>query len=82
MDIGERQRKLSLWSVPRLTEPENGLFASRKDLRLFDLYHLVYEPTWLRAAHDRVARNAGSMTAGCDGITMAHFDEKLEQNLR
>lgn len=82
MDIGERQRKLSLWSVQRLTEPENGLFASRKDLRLFDLYHLVYEPTWLRAAHDRVARNTGSMTAGCDGITMAHFDEKLEHNLQ
>ncbi|WP_152054433.1 group II intron reverse transcriptase/maturase, partial [Tautonia marina] len=82
MEIGERQRKLSEWSVQRLTEPELGLFASRKDLRLYDLYHLVYEPTWLRAAHDRVARNSGSKTAGCDGITMGKFDADLEGNLR
>ena len=53
MDIGERQRKLNSWSVQRLTEPDQGLFATKKDLRLYDLYHLVYEPTWLRAAHDR-----------------------------
>jgi group II intron reverse transcriptase/maturase len=82
MDIGERQRKLSLWSIQRLTEPEQGLFASRKDLRLYDLYHLVYEPTWLRAAHDHVARNAGSKTAGCDGINMVDFDRNLEENLQ
>jgi RNA-directed DNA polymerase len=82
VDIGERQRKLSLWAVQRLTEPEQGLFASKRDLRLYDLYHLVYEPTWLRAAHERVARNSGSKTAGCDGITMSTFDADLEENLR
>ena len=82
MDVGERQRKLSLWSVQRLEEPRLGLFASKRDLRLYDLYHLVYEPTWLRQAHDHVARNAGSVTAGCDGITMSKFDEDLEGNLR
>jgi RNA-directed DNA polymerase len=82
MNIGERQRKLSLWAEQLRTEPEQGLFASRKDLRLFDLYHLVYEPTWLLAAHDRVARNTGSVTAGCDGINMAKFDANLESNLQ
>ena len=49
MDIGETTEELSLWSVQRLDEPEQGLFASKRDLRLYDLYHLVYEPTWLRA---------------------------------
>jgi len=82
MNIGERQRKLYLWSKQRLDEPQKGLFASQKDLRLFDLYHLVYESNWLRAAHDRVAANAGSKTAGCDGITMADFDRDMEGNLR
>src|SRR5258706_1271235 len=81
MEIGERQRKLRMWSEQRLTDPDLGLFASRKDLRLFDLYHLVYEQNWLRAAHDRVASNAGSRTAGCDGITMEYFDRDLEGNL-
>lgn len=37
---------------------------------------------WLRLAHDYVAQNAGSITAGCDGITMSLFDEKLEANLQ
>jgi RNA-directed DNA polymerase len=82
MDVGERQRKLNLWAEQLRTNPDAGLFAERKDLRLYDLYHLVYEPTWLRQAHDRVAQNAGSVTAGCDGITMAKFDEDLEGNLK
>ena len=38
MNVGEMQRKLSVWSMLRLQEPDNGLFASRKDLRLYDLY--------------------------------------------
>jgi len=82
MDIDEMQRKLSLWAEQRLLEPEKGLFASRKDLRLYDLYHLLYDPNWLRLAHDHVARNSGSITAGCDGINMARFDKTLGDNLQ
>jgi group II intron reverse transcriptase/maturase len=82
VDIGERQRKLNLWAEQLRADRDAGLFASRKDLRLYDLYHLVYEASWLRAAHDHVARNAGSVTAGCDGIDMARFDANLEENLQ
>jgi len=50
VDIGARQRKLNQWAEQLRAEPDQGLFASRRDLRLYDLYHLVCEPTWLRAA--------------------------------
>ncbi|MCA1607000.1 MAG: group II intron reverse transcriptase/maturase, partial [Acidobacteria bacterium] len=53
-----------------------------KEHRFFDLYHLLYDTDWLRLAHDYVAQNAGSRTAGCDGINMSLFDEKLEENLQ
>jgi len=82
MDVGERQRKLSLWAEQLRMDAGQGLFKSRDDLRLYDLYHLIYEPTWLRLAHDRVAQNSGSITAGCDGVNMAAFDENLEENLQ
>jgi RNA-directed DNA polymerase len=68
VNIGEMQRKLSQWAT------------QDKELRFFDLYHLLYDVDWLRLAHDHVARNAGSATAGCDGITMAAWDENLESN--
>ena len=42
----------------------------------------ILESDWLRLAHDYVAQNAGSVTAGCDGIDMALFDEDLEGNLQ
>ncbi len=64
------QRKLSLWAVQDQTH------------RFYDLYHLLYDPDWLRLAHDDVAQNAGSVTAGCDGVTMDRFDEALEANLQ
>jgi RNA-directed DNA polymerase len=70
MNIGEMQRKLSLWA-----EQDQG----RKFYGLFDL---VSEMDWLRLAHDYVAQNAGSRTAGCDGVVMTGFDEDLEGNLR
>lgn len=65
MNIGEMQRKLSLWA------------EKDRNLRFFDLHHLLYDKDWLRLAHDRVAQNAGSVTAGCDGINMDDFDENL-----
>jgi len=82
MDVGKLQRKLTKWSIQRVEEPKYGLFASKKDLRLFDLYHLLYDMEWLRIAHANVSRNAGSKTAGCDGINMSYFDRDLENNLQ
>jgi RNA-directed DNA polymerase len=70
MNVGEMQRKLSQWA------------AQDKQFKFFDLYHLLYDRDWLRLAHDYVKQNAGSITAGCDGINMATFDENLEENLR
>jgi RNA-directed DNA polymerase len=69
MNVGEMQRALS-----RKAEKEpNHKFG--------DLYSLLYGPDWLRLAHDNVAQNAGSKTAGCDGVNMTEFDEDLEGNL-
>jgi retron-type reverse transcriptase len=70
MNSGERQRKLSLKAE---REPNH---------RFDDLYGLLHDRDWLLLAHDYVAQNAGSVTAGCDGITMARFDEHLESNLQ
>lgn len=70
MNIGEMQRKLSLWA-----EQDKG----RKFYGLFDL---ICDMDWLRLAHDHVAQNAGSKTAGCDGLDMGAFDEDLEGNLQ
>src|SRR5687768_13738082 len=70
MDVGDMQRKLSVWA------------EQDQDHRFYDLYHLLYDKDWLRLAHDHVAQNAGRVTAGCDGITMQLFDEDLEGNLQ
>jgi RNA-directed DNA polymerase len=70
MNVGEMQRKLSLWA------------EQDKEHRFFDLYHLLYDTDWLRLAHDYVKQNAGSRTAGCDGINISLFDENLETHLQ
>jgi RNA-directed DNA polymerase len=70
VNIGEMQRKLSQWAT------------QAKEFRFFDLYHLLYDKEWLRLAHDYVSQNAGSRTAGCDGIDMRRFDMGLEENLQ
>src|SRR5579871_3759382 len=70
MNIGEMQRKLSQWA-----EEDKG----RKFYGLFDL---ICDLDWLRLAHAYVAQNAGSKTAGCDGLNMAAFEENLEGNLQ
>lgn len=70
MNVGEMQRKLSAWAT------------QDKEMKFFDLYHLLYDEDWLRLAHDYVKQNAGSITAGCDGINMSTFDENLEMNLQ
>jgi group II intron reverse transcriptase/maturase len=70
MNIGEMQRKLSHWA------------EHSKEHRFFDLFHLIYDKDWLRLAHDYVKQNAGSITAGCDGINLSAFDEDLAINLQ
>ena len=70
MNVGEMQRKLSLWA----TQDQSRKF--------YGLYDLLYDEEWLRLAHDYVQQNAGSRTAGCDGIDMGIFDENLEKNLQ
>jgi retron-type reverse transcriptase len=69
MHIGEMQRLLSVRAEQDRTHQFDNLFG------------FTYHADWLRLAHDRVAQNAGSRTAGCDGITMKSFDEELEGNL-
>lgn len=81
VNVGEMQRKLSQWAEQRLEELEYPLFVGRKDLRLHDLYHLLYDGTWLRQAHEHVCRNRGSRTAGCDGLNMGVFNADLENQL-
>jgi RNA-directed DNA polymerase len=70
MNIGEMQRKLSLWA------------EQDKEREFYGLYDLICREDWLRLAQEYVSQNAGSKTAGCDGITMSDFEEDLEHNLR
>jgi RNA-directed DNA polymerase len=70
MNVGEMQRKLSLWAT------------QDKARTFYGLYALLSNAAWLRLAHDAVKQHAGSMTAGCDGITMQAFDEQLEDHLQ
>ena len=70
MNVGEMQRKLSQWAT------------EDKGRKFYALYDLLQDRDWLRLAHDYVQQNAGSITAGCDGINMTIFDENLEGNLQ
>jgi RNA-directed DNA polymerase len=82
MNVGDMQRKLARWAVQRLEDQNEGLFASRNDLRLHDLYHLLYDVEWLQWAYERVASNQGSRSAGCDGLTIATFQQNLGDRLQ
>ena len=70
MDIGEMQKRLSLKA------------EQQPDHRFDDLFSLICREDWLMLAHDHVAGNAGSQTAGCDGINLRVFDEDLGDNLK
>lgn len=50
VDVSEKQRRLS-----QQAEQDQAW-------RFFDLYSLLYNPDWLRAAHTHVKQNAGSPT--------------------
>jgi len=46
-----------------------------------NLYSLLCNHIWLRAAHDSVNTNQGRETAGIDGESMMHFNGNIEGNL-
>lgn len=66
MNIGEMQRKLSQRA------------AREPDHRFGDLYSLLYNRQWLLAAWHHVRQNAGSRTAGSDGVDRKRFEEEFE----
>lgn len=70
VNVGELQQKLSRWA------------EQDQERTFYGLLKLISQVEWLRLAHDHVARNRGSVTAGCDGITMKVFDENPERNLQ
>jgi RNA-directed DNA polymerase len=69
VDVGETQKKRRQWAEQDKTH------------RFYDLYHLLHYDAWLRTAQAHVRQNAGSQTAGCDGVTMKDFEEEFEGNL-
>jgi retron-type reverse transcriptase len=69
MNIGEMQRKLSGWAEQN---PER---------KFYGLFDLVCHMDWLRLAYEYVAQNAGSTTAGCDGVNVWKFEQDVEGHL-
>jgi RNA-directed DNA polymerase len=69
VDVGEMQKKLSLWA------------EQDKSKRFYDLFDLLHQDEWIRTAQKHVRQNVGSRTAGCDGVTMRDFERDLEGNL-
>jgi retron-type reverse transcriptase len=69
MNIGEMQRSLS-------RKAEGG-----PSHRFGDLSGLICREDWLRLARDYVGQNAGSKTAGCDGVAMSSFEGDRDGNL-
>jgi len=69
MDVGETQKKLSRWAEQDRTH------------RFYDLYDLLYHEDWLQTAYLHVKANAGSRTAGCDGVNRRSFEETLSGQL-
>src|SRR5262245_15330250 len=63
------QKKLGRWAEENPTE------------RRRDLYSLLCNAVWLRAAHGSVNTNQGRETAGIDGESMRDFNRDLEGNL-
>ena len=69
MKVNEMQKKLSEKAEEA---PEH---------RFENLYSLLCNGEWLRAAHTHVNTNAGRETPGIDGVAMRTFNENLEDNL-
>ncbi|MCL5999139.1 MAG: group II intron reverse transcriptase/maturase [Chloroflexi bacterium] len=47
--------------------------------RFGDLYHLICQADWIREALQAVLRNAGSRTAGIDGLSRKHLSDAKAQ---
>jgi retron-type reverse transcriptase len=69
LNIGEMQRKLSQWA------------EQDKERKFYGLYDLICDEHWLRLSYEYVSQNAGSKTAGCDGLNMGEFTVNLDANL-
>jgi RNA-directed DNA polymerase len=69
MDVGDMQKKLSRWAEQDRTK------------RFYNLFDLLHQDDWIRTAQKHVKQNAGSRTAGCDGVNMRDFERDLEGNL-
>jgi RNA-directed DNA polymerase len=63
--VSEMQAKLHRWA------------AADPGRRFDDLFNFVYDPATLIVAFDRVAGNTGARTAGVDGLTVAHVEERV-----
>jgi len=70
VNVDEMQKKLSQKAGK---EPEH---------QFENLYGLLCNAVWLRAAHHAVNTNPGRETAGIDGETMSNFNGDLEGNLK
>src|SRR5215470_2835673 len=70
VNVDEMQKKLSQKAGK---EPEHPFE---------NLYGLLCNAVWLRAAHHAVNTNPGRETAGIDGITMSNFHGDVEGNLK
>jgi len=70
VNVDEMQKKLSQKAGK---EPEH---------QFENLYGLLCNAVWLRAAHHAVNTNQGRETAGIDGETMSNFNGDLEGNLK
>jgi len=62
------------WSIPLL--PINPY-----DKRVRKLMDLMHNPTWIRAAAERVLTRSKGKKAGVDKVTVAQFREQYEKNL-
>ena len=69
MNVDEMQKKLSLKAQK---EPEH---------QFENLYGLLCDENWLRAAHHSVNSNRGRETAGIDGKTISNFNADVDSNI-
>jgi RNA-directed DNA polymerase len=69
VDVSEMQRKLSQWATDDPTK------------RFVDLYSLLCNEIWLRAAANDTLRNKGSKTAGIDAMTRSNFRGDYDGNI-
>src|SRR6195952_1045194 len=67
----------SAWTTVRRMQLKLHRWASEDSARRFgDLFNLVYDPAFLIHAWERVRSNDGARTAGIDGHTVAHIENR------